>query len=222
MTQDAFPRPVEVSIPRALSFLGPQSRSGFVGRVTCDRQTRCVGLGRERLRKGRGECGKAPSLTQQVLDSPRLPVSHPQSRPNQSTGPQAHKHMLRHMGTHRHTGRHQHRPQSSTGTKTDTYVDLQSDTQTHRVRATNTQTQQHTSHRHTEIHRHNDTSTHSYYMHTVNSQPQALLLLKFTYARTQTHTLECTHIPTCRPNCAHLPTSYICQSWPRNPGDIEG
>lgn len=66
--------------------------------MTCDLQTRC-GAEKGEAEEGVGECGKESCLTQQVLDSPRLPVSHPQTRPNQSTGS---KHMLRHTGTDPH------------------------------------------------------------------------------------------------------------------------
>lgn len=90
-----------------------------------------------------GGVWEKPCLTQQVLDSPRLPVSHPQTRPNQSTGPHAGKHMPRHTESQR--------PKESLSTKihTDTYRDKHSQTPPTTRRATHGETQTETPHRRT-------------------------------------------------------------------------
>lgn len=171
MTQDASPGSAEGPIPRALSSAGPQTRSGFVGSVTCDLQTRRVELGRERLRREWGECGKEPCLTQQVLDSPHLPVSHPQTRPNQSTGPHAGKHMLCH-----------------TDAVTDTQKDTNTDPQSHRYKDTSRRLQ-----KHTQRHTHKYTLTQEIQTHTSTQSHKRHTNHVHTDRNTDTMTHMCTH-----------------------------
>ena len=133
------------------------------------------GWGRERLWRGPGECGKEPCLTHQGLDSPRLPVSHPQTRPNQPTGPQAHA--ASHTGTHQHTDMHQHtgtnthrhlprhtqaEPQSDTGTQGRTPRDTADTRVTPTRKPTSVMTRAH-------IHTHTHTHTHTHSQFTVSS-----------------------------------------------------
>lgn len=123
------------------------------------------GWERERLRRGQGECGKEPHLTRHVLDSPRLPVSHPQTRSHRPTGVQAR--------AASHTDTHGTDAQSHTGTKThiDAYPNVRSQTHKHRVshRHSGIYTRghsRHTSHTHTQKHANTVTHAHTLTVHT--------------------------------------------------------
>ena len=184
------------------------------------------GWGRERLWRGPGECGKEPCLTHQGLDSPRLPVSHPQTRPNQPTGPQAHA--ASHTGTHQHTDMHQHtgtnthrhlprhtqaEPQSDTGTQGRTPRDTADTRVTPTRKPTSVMTRAH-------IHTHTHTHTHT---HRVSSQSPALLPSKLTLTGTDTHIRRHAHLTYSTLIRSCLPTpSHICQSWPREPCPRKG
>ena len=161
------------------------------------------GWGRERLWRGPGECGKEPCLTQQGLDSPRLPVSHPQTRPNQPTGPQAHA--ASHTGMHQHTDMHQH-----TGTNTQTLTPAHTGRTTESDTGTRGRTPRDTAdtrvtqtRKPTSIMTRARIHTHT---HTVSSQSPALLPLKLTLTGTDTHTRMHTHLTYSTPITSCLPT----------------
>lgn len=164
------PRLAEALSPRALSSSGPQTRNGSVGRLTVTSKKGVWGRERERLRRGRGECGKEPGLTEQVLGSPRLPVSHPQTRPNQSTGPQTHAASHRHILTPRQTPAQTHRV---TRAQNQTYTLTQTDTVRHTALHTLRDTVD-TRIRHTHTEKHTDTVTCAH-VHNTHGQLTALL-----------------------------------------------
>lgn len=206
MTQGASLRLAEVLIPRALSSSGPRTRNGSVGRVTTTSKQGVWGWERERLRRGRGECGKEPDLTQQVLGSPRLPVSHPQTRPNQSTGPQAHKHMLRHTAhTDTQTPAQTHRV---TRAQNQTHTLTQTDTVRHRELHTLRDT---ADTRVTRTHTHTDTVTHapvntcSQYTQSTHSSPPPLEICLHLNADTHVNAHLSYPAPRAAPTGSHLP-----------------
>ena len=130
-------------------------------------------------------------------------MSHPQTRPNQPTGPQAHA--ASHTGTHQHTG---HRI-TQAHTHTDTYPrhaqsEPQSQTQVRRDTADTqvTQTQEPTG---------TTTRAHTFTAHThlVRSQSPALLPLKSTLTGTDTHTRIHTRLTYSAPMASCLPPPYL-------------
>lgn len=87
-----------------------------------------------------GSVGKKSQLTQQVLGFSRLPVSHPQTRPNQSTGPHAAKHMVHQTGIHRVEDPPHHTAQTYRDTRLDKRSQEHTAAHTHMVTHQETQT----------------------------------------------------------------------------------
>lgn len=163
----------------------------------------------------RGECGKEPCLTQQVLDSPRLPVSHPQTRPNQSTGPQAHRptgtcHVtLAHTAQMHRTTWAQKHPQILT----QTYAVTQTQSESQQIGKTHRNT-----HRNTEpqCHMH----THSQYTHPgqfTAPNPPLLEIYPHLNKHTDLDAYTSYAFPFVAPTVPRPPPPHICQSGPENP-----